>query len=154
MRDSSNKHARAAGGTEQIPARRLGCGKTETATQSGIAATASKSTIQVARAGEWIEAGELRQLATEQLECCFEKLRDDPAVNLEQRDRVLKLNLDLKGINYLDAGALQILLAIAAELHRRDGRLRLVNASEELHRWFEYAGAGRLLEDSFEALQN
>jgi anti-anti-sigma factor len=56
------------------------------------------------------------------------------------------LVLDLRDIDYLEASALQIVLAIAAEQRRRGRHLQLVNASAELGRWFELAGAAGLLQ--------
>ena len=50
------------------------------------------------------------------------------------------LTVNLQGVDHLDASALQILLALAAERKKRGKGLRLANASLALSRWFEYAG--------------
>lgn len=53
------------------------------------------------------------------------------------------LTVNLEGVEYLDAGALQILLALAAERKKHGQALRLANASPTLSHWFEWAGGGR-----------
>jgi ABC-type transporter Mla MlaB component len=44
-------------------------------------------------------------------------------------------------VEYLDAGALQILLALDAEQKSQGRHLELANASTHLRQWFDYAGA-------------
>lgn len=54
------------------------------------------------------------------------------------------LVLDLEGLEHLDTSALQVLLAIGAELRRRGGTLQLEHVSASLLQWFAYAGAAEL----------
>ena len=49
--------------------------------------------------------------------------------------------LNLDKLEYLDASALQILLALNAEQMNQGRQLQLVNASPNLRHWFEYSGA-------------
>jgi len=79
--------------------------------------------INAARSREWMPAQELWQTVRSAL-----ALEADLSVNLDT-------------IDYLDASALQILLALDAEQKRRGRMLQLVNASANLRHWFEYAGA-------------
>jgi anti-anti-sigma factor len=83
------------------------------------------------RSGEWMEASAMRTWAMEQLELCQGKPVGD-------------LVLDLEGLEYLDASALQVLLAMDAEQNRRGGILRLEHISDGLQQWFDYAGAAGL----------
>ena len=50
------------------------------------------------------------------------------------------LSVNLQAVDYLDASALQILLALAVERKKRGKGLRLTDTSLALSRWFEYAG--------------
>ncbi len=79
--------------------------------------------IAVERSGDWMPADELRK-------CALTALSEGKNVTL---------NLDK--IDHLDASALQILLALDAELKKRGENLRLAKVSPHLHKWFEFAGA-------------
>jgi anti-anti-sigma factor len=85
----------------------------------------TETVILVTREGEWLPPEELRSLALS-------------SVNTDGN-----LTVNLEGVEYLDASALQILLALAAERKKRGQALRLANASPALSHWFEYAGGGR-----------
>ncbi|HEX3661415.1 MAG TPA: STAS domain-containing protein [Acidobacteriaceae bacterium] len=98
--------------------------------------TNSGITLQVARSGQWMEPAEMLLAARMHL-------NDGPGTVRGE------LALDLSGLEHLDASALQVLLAIRAEQHRRDGTLRLTNASGNLRKWFEYAGAAELLTGTY-----
>jgi anti-anti-sigma factor len=50
------------------------------------------------------------------------------------------LTINLQGVDYLDASALQILLALAVERKKQGRGLYLANTSTSLSHWFEYAG--------------
>jgi anti-anti-sigma factor len=88
-----------------------------------------RTVIEVERSGDWMPVEELREAALAVLEG-----GKDATLNLEQ-------------LNYLDASALQILLALDTEQKRRGGRLDLMNASPRLLQWFEYAGADQIFFD-------
>jgi anti-anti-sigma regulatory factor len=88
-------------------------------------ATVTETVILVTREGEWLPPEELR------------------AISLSAVDTDGNLTVNLEGVEHLDASALQILLALAAERKKRGKGLRLANASLALSRWFEYAGGGR-----------
>lgn len=100
-------------------------------------------TILAACAGEWIDAVTLRDWAVEQF---GRDAQQGPASGARQAGIRPTLVVDLEGIHYLEAGALQVLLVIAAQQRERGGGFRLAHASEELHRWFEYGGAAELLD--------
>jgi|HubBroStandDraft_2_1064218.scaffolds.fasta_scaffold476112_1 anti-anti-sigma factor len=89
-------------------------------TTPGQAAT--ESIIAVTRDGDWLSPEEFRSVA------------------LAAADADGNLTLNLQGVDHLDASALQILLALAAERKKRGKGLRLANISLALSRWFEYAG--------------
>lgn len=91
------------------------------------------STLHVVASGQWMDPSELRQWAIEQL--------TTPSSDRPAHDLVL----DLSGVDHLDTSALQVLLAIRAEEQQRGACLQLVNPSESLRRWFDYAGAASLL---------
>ncbi len=93
--------------------------------------TAAPARLRPGRSGEWMEAAEVRQWAMEQLA----RGAGEPAPELV---------IDLEGLDHLDASALQVLLAMGAEQHRRGGSLRLEHVSASLERWFGYAGAADL----------
>jgi anti-anti-sigma regulatory factor len=134
-------------------ASRLPRGEGATAIFSNAVNRASASSIQAGGDGEWIEAAELRQWAMEQIESSFERLaeaRGEARTNSTIIPET-KLVLDLKDLHYLEASALQVALAIAAEQHRLGRRLQFANVSEELCRWFELFGAGALFEDERES---
>lgn len=97
-----------------------------------------EATIEVARGGEWMEPEQLRRWALEQMGDGPAKEAGSPGAN--------RLTMDLAGVDYLDAATLQILLAIEAELQPRGGHLRLIHASEQLQQWFDFAGAGNLIQ--------
>ena len=84
----------------------------------------TETVIIVTREGEWLAPEELRALALS-------------AVDVDGN-----LTVNLEGVDHLDASALQMLLALAAERKKRGKGLRLANASLALSRWFEYAGGG------------
>jgi anti-anti-sigma factor len=79
--------------------------------------------IAVERSGDWMPA---------------EELRESVLAALSQGNDVT-LNLDK--IYHLDASALQILLALDAELTKRGKNLLLAKVSPHLLKWFEFAGA-------------
>lgn len=81
--------------------------------------------IHVARGGDWLPRDEFLKAAVDAAAAAA-----DVVVSLE-------------GIDYLDASALQILLALHAEQKRKSRHLLLTNASPALRRWFEYAGASQ-----------
>jgi anti-anti-sigma factor len=93
--------------------------------KSSANATVTETVILVTREGEWLPPEELRALALS-------------SVNTEG-----DLTVNLAGVEYLDACALQILLALAAERREHGQALRLANASPALSHWFEYAGGAR-----------
>ncbi len=84
--------------------------------------TVTETVINVTRDGDWLPPDEFRAVA----------------LSAAQADGNLTVNL--QGVDHLDAGALQILLALAAERKKRGGGLCLANASTSLSHWFEYAG--------------
>ena len=151
MSKGLRNRSRALGRVDRAAEKPPICGEPETETPSGSAEPQRTSTIQTARAGEWIDAAELRQWATEHLENRLEAHGQVPAGGIGELCKpvpALETNLvsDLRDIDYLEASALQIVLAIAAEQRRRGRHLQLVNASAELGRWFELAGAAGLLQ--------
>jgi anti-anti-sigma factor len=81
--------------------------------------------IEVTSSGEWLAVEELRRVAANAAG--------------EGRD----VALSLKGVDYLDASAFQVLLALAEEQRKQAHGLRLIDASPTLRGWFEYAGAGQ-----------
>jgi hypothetical protein len=81
-----------------------------------------ESVIMVTRGGDWLLPEEFRSVAL-------------TAAGAEGN-----LTVDLQGVDHLDASALQILLALAAERKKHGKGLRLANTSLALSRWFEYAG--------------
>ena len=85
----------------------------------------TETVIIVTREGEWLPPEELRAIA------------------LSAVDTDGNLTVNLEGVEHLDASALQMLLALAAERKKRGKGLRLANVSLALSRWFEYAGGGR-----------
>lgn len=81
-----------------------------------------KALFEAACSGDWMPANELKAAA----------LRAVEAGN--------DVTISLSNIQYLDASALQVLLALDAEQKRRGRNLELVNTSSQLRRWFDYAG--------------
>lgn len=51
------------------------------------------------------------------------------------------MTLNLKDVDHLDAGALQILLVLKIEQKKRGRQLDLIDVSPHLRRWFDHAGA-------------
>jgi len=84
--------------------------------------SATETVINVTRGGDWLPPEEFRTIA----------LSAAAAEN--------GLTVNLQAVDHLDASALQILLALAAERKKHGKGLRLANASAALSRWFEYAG--------------
>jgi len=84
--------------------------------------TVTETVILVTRDGEWLPP------------------RDFHALALSAADVDGNLTVNLEGVDYLDASALQILLALAVQRKQRGRGLGLENASTALSRWFEYAG--------------
>jgi anti-anti-sigma regulatory factor len=84
--------------------------------------TVTETVINVTRDGEWLPADEFRAIA------------------LSAAAADANLTVNVQGVDHLDASALQILLALAAERKKRGKGLGLANASIPLSRWFEYAG--------------
>src|ERR1700722_4788327 len=93
--------------------------------KSSPIATVTETVIIVTREGEWLPPQELRAIA------------------LSAVDTDSNLTVNLEGVEHLDASALQMLLALAAERKKRGKGLRLANVSLALSRWFEYAGGER-----------
>jgi anti-anti-sigma factor len=87
--------------------------------------TVTETVILVTREGEWLAPEELRAIA----------------LSAVDTDGTLTVNVD--GVEHLDASALQVLLALAAERKKGGKGLRLANVSLTLSRWFEFAGGGR-----------
>jgi anti-anti-sigma factor len=79
--------------------------------------------IDVERSGDWMPAEELKESAMIAL-----AVSNNMTVNLNR-------------IDYLDASAMQILLAIETEQQNSGQHLHLVNASPRLLEWFELSGA-------------
>jgi anti-anti-sigma factor len=59
------------------------------------------------------------------------------------------VEIDLAGIDYLDAASLQILLALMFEQKKQGKALRLNQPSSSLAEWFNYAGATQCLEEAW-----
>jgi anti-anti-sigma factor len=112
-----------AQGNEGLPHR----SETPEASSGAIPVTS----MHLGRSGEWMDPAEMRQAAGKYFEW-------------PEASTAGELALDLSGLEHLDASALQVLLAIRAEQLRRNGRLRLANASENLRKWFAWAGADDL----------
>jgi anti-anti-sigma factor len=85
-------------------------------------ASVTETVIDVTRGGDWLPSEEFR------------------AVALSAAGAESDLTVNLQAVDHLDASALQILLALAAERKKRGRGLRLANTSAALSRWFEYAG--------------
>jgi anti-anti-sigma factor len=86
--------------------------------------------LEAGRSGEWVPVEELRESALTAL--------------AEGKD----VTVNLSTIDYLDASALQILMALAVEQKKAGRRLNLANVSPSLQQWFDYSGAtGSLFHD-------
>lgn len=81
-----------------------------------------QANIVIERCGDWIPADELRDAARNALETGGD------------------VTADLARVDHLDAGTLQILLAVDAEQKQRGRTLTLANAFPHLRQWFEFAG--------------
>jgi anti-anti-sigma regulatory factor len=84
--------------------------------------TVTETVINVTRDGDWLPPQEFRAIALS-------------AARTEGN-----LTISLEAVDHLDASALQILLALAAERKKQGKGLRLADTSLALSRWFEYAG--------------
>lgn len=73
----------------------------------------TETLLHAARSGQWMDAAEMRNWAVERLTA----------------SEVRKIIVDLSLLEHLDSSALQVLLAIAAELRIRRGGLELGHAS-------------------------
>lgn len=62
----------------------------------------------------------------------------ESAIAALSKEKNVTLNLDR--LDHLDAGSLQILLALHAALEMRGHNLLLVKASPRLQQWFEFTG--------------
>lgn len=82
----------------------------------------SPASIDAERSGGWMPSEDLREAALAAL-----STSGDVALNLQ-------------GIDYLDASALQILLALDTEQKKLGQNLHLANASPHLRQWFDFAG--------------
>jgi anti-anti-sigma regulatory factor len=88
-----------------------------------LEADAEPIRIEACRSGEWMPEEDLRTEALSALQA-----GGDVTVNLGN-------------LEHLDASALQVLLALAAEQAKLGRKLELANASAHLRQWFEFAGA-------------
>jgi anti-anti-sigma regulatory factor len=93
------------------------------AARSKRARSLERVVIDVERSGDWMPIDDMMKTALSAL----------------KQDKELTLNLN--NIDHLDASALQVLLAIDVEGRSRGRHLDIVNASQDLRRWFEYSGA-------------
>lgn len=64
---------------------------------------------------------------------------------LELLESDIDLTVDFTGVESLDVGTLQVLLALELEQARKKLRLSITGVSSTLLRWFEYSGAEDLL---------
>lgn len=93
-----------------------------------VAAEAGKRderSLDATSSGEWLEAQELSGMAAQAV--------------TEGAD----VRVSVRGVDHLEAGAFQVLLALASAQTKRGRSLRLADASPALREWFEYAGADR-----------
>jgi len=93
-------------------------------------------TLRMSRSGQWMDAAELREWAMEQ---GIARLTADSAAGPLPR-----LVLDVKGLDHLDARALQVVLAMRAAERSRGIEPELEHVSESLRQWLAYAGAEEL----------
>lgn len=91
------------------------------------AQTSEPVRIAAASEGGWLPAEDLKQAA----------------LKASGQGRNVMISLD--GIGHLDAGALQVLLALHAEQRQGGRSLELTDASPELCQWFDYSGASAQL---------
>lgn len=54
------------------------------------------------------------------------------------------VTVDFTEADNIDTSALQVLIALQAELQKKKRQLRIRGASEGMHRWFEVSGAAAL----------
>jgi anti-anti-sigma factor len=100
---------------------------TQGAQESHLPGDQSEAIIEANRSGEWLAVDELRVAAL--------------ASVAEGRDVIVNLNQ----VDYLDASALQLLLALGREQKKLQRQFHLSNASPHLRQWFEWAGAVEML---------
>ena len=100
--------------------------------------------LRVSRSGEWMDAAELRACA---MTHASGDRASDRASDLAA-ESAPHLVLDLKGLDHLDARALQVVLAIRAGERGRGRELALEHVSGSLSRWFAWAGAEDLIPDA------
>jgi anti-anti-sigma factor len=86
-----------------------------------------RTSIAAGRAGDWRPADELRLAA------------------LEAARSAGEVTLNLDNLDYLDASALQILLALDREQKNRGQQLSLAHVSPSLMQWFDFSGSAHLL---------
>jgi len=86
-----------------------------------------QAVIEANRSGEWLGVDELRAAGL--------------AAIAEGRD----VTVNLSQVDYLDASALQLLLALGREQKKLERQLHLTSASAHLRQWFEWAGAVEML---------
>jgi len=92
--------------------------------------------------GQWIDAGAIREKARDAMERI--------ASSGSGKDGGIDLALDAGEIEYLDAGVLQVLLAVRRECLAYGAVLSLLHVSPALEQWFAYAGAEDLLKRATE----
>jgi anti-anti-sigma regulatory factor len=98
--------------------------KKKTATKGQEAqAPADIQVIHAVRDGEWLAGAEFLAAA------------------VRLADEQVSIQVDLEGMDYLDASSLQILLAIRAGQKAKNRGLSLTRVSTALRQWFRYAGA-------------
>lgn len=115
----SNPHNERA----KVPSSPLAEPQVKSQSESRAKPETEKEIIDVERSGDWMPVEELHA----------------SAVAAASTGNDVTLNLDR--IDHLDASALQILLALHADLNRRGRSLELAKASPHLRKWFEFAGA-------------
>jgi anti-anti-sigma factor len=93
----------------------------------GSATRAPQHTIAVAGESGWASAEELKERAVD-------------ALNTSAH-----IALDFSRIDYVEAGGLQVVLAIRAACVKTEKSLELVNVSPELRGWFEQCGGAEHL---------
>ena len=85
--------------------------------------TRPSQVIAVERSGEWKPADELKTLVENALQACG------------------SIAFDLKNLSYIDASALQVLLAAHSQQGRIGHPTHLINLSPDLRHWLEISGA-------------
>lgn len=110
--------------------------------------SATVSTLLAARAGEWLEAGLIHTWMLEQPGYFAGESSATNATFQPDGSCSRDLEVDLEGLDYLEADALQLLLVMQNEQFRQGQRLHLRNISSSLQEWFALAGAADLLKIS------